>query len=138
MLPGRHAHHHVIVQVVVEAMLVCDLRPQVKIMILVRGAHTCAQTHLVGKSLYRSLLVHCSRGGVCCLGIELHYELLLGLNHPVLLLPMALVISLESKLLLQLLGPGWLSIRTAQNIILVLLRLLVIVHDVNILLITCF
>lgn len=73
-----------------------------------------------------------------CLGIELHHKLLLGLNHPVLLLPMALVISLESKLLLQLLGPGWLSIRTAQNIILVLLRLLVIVHDVNILLITCF
>ena len=76
---------------------------------------------------------------MCCLSIELHHELLLllGLNYPVLLLTMALVISLESELLLQLLGPGWLSIRAAQNIILVLLRLLVIVHDVNILLITC-
>lgn len=34
-----HIHHHVVVQVVVEAVLVCNCWPQVQVVVLVGGAH---------------------------------------------------------------------------------------------------
>ena len=59
------------------------------------------------------------------LSIQLHHQLLLllRLEHPLLLVAVALIIGLQSELLLELLGASGLPIRTRQNIVLLLLLL---------------
>lgn len=47
MLPCAHIHHHIIVQIIVESVLVGYCRPQIQVMILMTGAHTRGEPHLI-------------------------------------------------------------------------------------------